>query len=851
VRLVRRKETMASYLYASLKRIVIGEEDDDPGCLKDPVTMALYEDPLKGLGLKQTALPWDMRDALRSNCLNLVAQSSLNRRDKPILPHKYALIAYHLATKTVKVKRAQDLRKLLDEEPHLFTGAPTDMLQILRPVHCAGVPTNSRVRAGALLHVVYDDYVLCQDPGDALPHQQYVCKVSYCGRQHFVRRRFSEFKELHARLQKELLVVPGFPAPDLTYKVGLGDYSHRGKALCRYACRVHASLGARGMFSPRLLAFLEIDAARVHIEEDGRVSKMLDSTAQVSGSCWHMVDEFWLKRWRKFILGRAARRYEPPGPITNERLLKTSERTRVDLVHAMTLDERRKHAAELEQRATTVLPPIRREALVEFDARSAAIGKYGVFDEDTKEDPQDKEEATIGKHYRAVNYDLWTYWRMVHGGGPCISRKTKEITSVPACGAGQEAISRLQRFGRVCISKQKRIAKFWHHLSGTAAGVREVLADAAERRIRDRVDRTLGAARNKRTEGRLRLAARYTQRMWRSKRAYAFNDENVKVMKHAQEIFARADGEVEHASAGAPFVVEEGERIVQVGATEQYEIKFSEADGPSLPVVFKRHACSELTFVHSVRKDMAMKRGRDQLMPDSVLLVVQSYPVSSLAHDQVMHRLRSAKWPVTLRFSRPLTNDDVTPLSCVLQLDRQGELPEDLKLQMLKRLLSQGVGVKKHGSRKAPYETIIYLNETMLFWRVRDALKQQANSKVRKKKKTEEEEEVRGLSLKYDLTKGCGLYDLRYVRVGKISAAFKKYAARAAAPDHCLSLFCSGSKTIDVEVLGDVRTRDAFAWAFDKIIAEARSTRIFVDKAGAPVARSEPKKRLRMILGAH
>ena len=93
-----------------------------------------------------------------------------------------------------------------------------------------------------------------------------------------------------------------------------------------------------------------------------------------------------------------------------------------------------------------------------------------------------------------------------------------------------------------------------------------------------------------------------------------FVSTQVKVMKHAQEIFARADGEVEHASAGAPFVVEEGERIVQVGATEQYEIKFTESDGPSLPVVFKRHSCSELTYVHSVGKDMAMKKGRDQLV---------------------------------------------------------------------------------------------------------------------------------------------------------------------------------------------------------------------------------------------
>ena len=114
-----------------------------------------------------------------------------------------------------------------------------------------------------------------------------------------------------------------------------------------------------------------------------------------------------------------------------------------------------------------------------------------------------------------------------------------------------------------------------------------------------------------------------------------------------------------------------------------------------------------------------------------------------------------------------------------------------------------------------------------------------------------EAKEVRGLSLKYDLTKGVGLYDLRYVRVGKISSSFKRYASKKAPQDRCLSLFCAGSKTIDLEVLGDAKERDAFAWAFDKIIGEARATRIFVDKAGAPVARSEPKKRLRMILGAH
>ena len=129
-----------------------------------------------------------------------------------------------------------------------------------------------------------------------------------------------------------------------------------------------------------------------------------------------MVDEFWLKRWRKFVLGRAARRYEPPGPITNEHLLESVARTRYLMEEGMTVEERKKRQKELDERATTVPPPIRREARLEFDQRSAAVEKYQTpLDEDSKEEPQDPEPATIGKHYRAINYDLWTYWRMVHG----------------------------------------------------------------------------------------------------------------------------------------------------------------------------------------------------------------------------------------------------------------------------------------------------------------------------------------------------------------------------------------------------------------------------------------------------
>ena len=63
-----------------------------------------------------------------------------------------------------------------------------------------------------------------------------------------------------------------------------------------------------------------------------------------------------------------------------------------------------------------------------------------------------------------------------------------------------------------------------------------------------------------------------------------------------------------------------------------------------------------------------------------------------------------------------------------------GGLPDDIKLQMVKRLLNKGLKVRKHGRAGKPHDTILYLNETIVFWQVRNALKAQADSKIVKKK---------------------------------------------------------------------------------------------------------------------
>ena len=261
--------------------------------------------------------------------------------------------------------------------------------------------------------------------------------------------------------------------------------------------------------------------------------------------------------------------------------------------------------------------------------------------------------------------------------------------------------------------------------------------------------------------------------------------------------------------------------------------------------MFKRHSCSELTYVHSVGKDMAMKKGRDQLVrtrrplwsfrcwagfgppvaamassrdhaasqvPDSVLLVVQSIPFHLWRMTKSCIACESAKWPVTLRFSRPLTDSDVTPLARCLSWNSRANYLMISNSKCSSGSSARAFPVKKHGSRtvwqskfdgafvlnrrvvlhavdaaparwrgdagstldrarapdalvdvhtgrKQAYDTVVYLNETMLFWRVRDALKQQRIARSAEEKTDEQQEEVRGLSLKYDLTKGVGLYD--------------------------------------------------------------------------------------------
>ena len=402
-------------------------------------------------------------------------------------------------------------------------------------------------------------------------------------------------------------------------------------------------------------------------------------------------------------------------------------------------------------------------------------------------------------------------------------------------------------------------------------------------------------------------------------------------MKHAQEVFADAEGRIERATMGQPFVVEETETVIDVGNTEEYDVEFTEEMG--LAIGLKKHAASEMTFVHSVPKSLGpestkkpghreWKQAKVQI--ESQLVAINDYPVSSLTHEQVMSRLKKIEWPLRMRFRRPLRSEDVAPDTRIAPIDfvvkrindSASGGDDDVKLQMLKRLLVAGLKLKKHekagGFTDPSFETTLYINEHMIFWERSDleSKVRKVGDVVNKKRKTkfearesakskdsddysgvakfervdptkplfeekggaQEKEGLQGnwqlhLSPKYDCTDGMSLYDLKYVRAGKVSSTLK--GKSKANEDACFSLFIEGSsRTLDFEyqlaspyrprrghpaveppesVAKVQEARNLLVWGFNKIITEARGSKLFLDKAGNPSRRVEPKRRLKIL----
>lgn len=673
---------------------------------------AAVRSPRDALRCDDDAVVWNVRDCFRQICLEhlqgtFFIQNSLCKK-KDMLEFQQALLAYNLLMENFRGQDGEEkpsrkeIAEMLDSSS-LMSHKPFDVLCTLRPVP-SSVDYCPTARAARMLSVTVAGYETGFSLG--LPFTNYLLQVNYCMRKWIVRRRFSEFIEFQRAVYPEINVLPNILRKDAWFKI-VGDRRERGDTICRFLEQMHENLAGRNMYSPRLMNFLEVDVLRIHLEEEGRVAKILDSTGLPSGSVWHPVDECWLKRWRKFVLGRGARRYMPPGKITNLRL-----------VDVQVLEEHKNHA---------FLGSTYMRSDGTFVRRSLS-GKDKV--DICRIVP--KTNLVLGVDYRSINYNMMRFLVAVHGGGPWISRRDKDIYSRRAIGTVQSVI-KLQSFIRMALAHRKFLRHEEKTLSSMFEGVRLVLYEAMEDKIREDAMRQIETSKKTRRDTYLSDAASFTQNMWRSKKQVDLGNTSLAATKQMQELFAEAAGTLETALDSQQLVVEVIKDIVQLPSAEEYTVVFEEGMGFGLALV--EQTATKETVVSQARdsaRDYVPRHASDkkcnrrrlpEVIPRSVLVAINDCPCSALDHAAVQQRMRKSPFPLRLKMRRPVTAEEITPLEefNFFESETHNALTpmfdaDDVRFQNLKRLLVHGCPLKLH-QKKKPLKSMLWMTSTTFSWR--------------------------------------------------------------------------------------------------------------------------------------
>jgi hypothetical protein len=517
-------------------------------------------DPKAPLRCNEKATDDEVRSAFRKICVERMQGDWLNPdslcKKGEMVNWKLALFSYRRHTKAFMAAPSftgapipatlKDISQQMETSP-LFELQPSDILMVLKPVRSFEMGYLKSVRACGFLTVTLMGWETCYDA--ALAYTAYIFQVDYCMRRSVVRKRFSEFEAFQTEILKEVHVYPGPTVEDdVLFKFFLGDKVARGNAIALFLTRTHQVFKERGLYSPRIMEFLGINVIKVHIEEEARIAKLLDSPSLPPSTTWEMVDEVWLNRWRMFVMSRGPRRYEAPGKITNMRLLQFEE-------HEFTDEE-------------LVDQWLKWPGLDAGGDRKNKLSKLG------KHVP--RKGLKQGRDYRAVNSNFYAYLQMAYGGGPRISRKEKTIDS-PLTYDKIGAVVVLQRNFRMQIARRHYNVAQNKFLSGKLEGVRVIMYEERAKALADKARREQEAVAEIRDANYLDQAATYTQITWRAKKGIVASNEGLKVIKEAQEIHADVDGGVEEPYEGEPLVVEDMKDIVATPMTEIDEIVFTEA----------------------------------------------------------------------------------------------------------------------------------------------------------------------------------------------------------------------------------------------------------------------------------
>lgn len=190
------------------------------------------------------------------------------------------------------------------------------LLPTLRSLDPQGHSNEANERASAMLDVSIASMERAQQAG-RLPYTNFVLRVHYCLRRHVVRRRYSEFLALHSLLETTLPVLPQLPERNWVYTLKMPP-AERARRLASYLQRITTLLATRGVFSLEVMAFLEIDVARVRAEEEALAVDILARSSRSGGdNIFFIVHSSWIFSWKRFVMTHTL----PPGPISNQNLL--------------------------------------------------------------------------------------------------------------------------------------------------------------------------------------------------------------------------------------------------------------------------------------------------------------------------------------------------------------------------------------------------------------------------------------------------------------------------------------------------------------------------------------------------
>jgi hypothetical protein len=335
-------------------------------------------EPQEVLGLLSKKVPIDtLRTAFRKQCLAYHPKLKL-AGDRVTKSPKHHVQEFQ--------ERVTAYRILLKDDPQwivsdVWDWKAVDLFGTLQCLQDEETP-NGRMRVSGLLATRIHFTETAQDPG-CLPHTNYVIGVNYCLRQHVVRRRYTEFRDLHQSLARSCPLIPVFPEKSMLLKLGLASEVDRARELNTYLQLIIKSLKGRGRFSVRMMNFLGIHPERVRCEEEVRIVAELDTLTDNTGTEWYIINEKWLAGWRDYVSGHVT---TCPGPIPNHELL----------------------------------------------TENGLSARRGL------------EPA---KHYRAVNRDVWAFYLEIYGGGPPIYRRGPNIEAPAASddNSSAETIQRYTR----------------------------------------------------------------------------------------------------------------------------------------------------------------------------------------------------------------------------------------------------------------------------------------------------------------------------------------------------------------------------------------------------------------------